>query len=212
MKEASSQQRYTIHGYDVTDTAYHTKYGTATYVRDYLGVEWPTPALPILPHPTVYTGDFNSHSTEWGYRVSDKAGDQLSQWANDNNFHLLYDQKKIGTFHSVHWKKGYSPDLCFVTCDDEHQPLPTTRTIEPHLPNSQHRPSIITIGLDIPTISSMPKPRWNFRKANWLEFTKSIAESSNRIPPRSENYQRFCKLIITKSTRSTKIIHPMLDK
>ena len=112
VKEASSPQRYTIHGYDMTDATYHPKYGTATYVREDLnarsvvvdshqsnsyvsvievsgitvvniykppGVEWPTPALPILPHPTVYTGDFNSHNTEWGYRVSDKAGDQLSQ-------------------------------------------------------------------------------------------------------------------------------------
>ena len=84
--------------------------------------------------------------------------------------------------------------LCHVTCDDEHQPLPTTRNIEPHFPNNQHRPSIITIGLDVPTISSVQKPRWNLRKANWPEFGKSIAESINRIPPRSENYQRFCKL------------------
>ena len=121
------------------------------------GVEWPTPALPILPHPAIYTGDFNSHSTEWGYRVSDKAGDQLSQWANDNSLHLLYDPKQKGTFHSARWKKDYSPDLCLVTCDDEHQPLPTTCTIAPHFPNSQHRPSIITIGLDIPTISSVQK-------------------------------------------------------
>ena len=84
-----------------------------------------------------------------------------------------------------------------ITCDDEHQPLPTTLTIEPHLPNIQHRPSIITIGLDKPTISSEPKPRWHFRKANWPEFTKSIDESINRIPPRSENYQ----LIITKDKK-----------
>ena len=68
-----------------------------------------------------------------------------------------------------------------ITCDDEHQPLPTTLTIEPYFPNSQHRPIIITIGLDIPTISSVPKLCWNFRKANWPEFTKSIAESINRI-------------------------------
>ena len=165
------------------------------------GVEWPTPAPPILPHPAVYTGDFNSHSTEWGYRVSDKAGDQLSQWANDNSLHLLYDPTQKDTFHSARWKKDYSPDICFVTCDDEHQPLPTTRTIEPYFPNSQHRPSIITIGLDIPTISSVQKPRWNFRKANWPEFAKSIAESINHIPPRSENYQPFCKLVITNAKK-----------
>ena len=50
--------------------------------------------------PIGPTGDFNSHSTEWGYRVSDKAGEQLSQWANDNSFHILYDQKQSGSHHS----------------------------------------------------------------------------------------------------------------
>ena len=45
----------------------------------------------------------------------------------------------------------------------------------------------------------MPKSRWNFRKANWPEFTKTIAEIINRISPRSENYQRFCKRVITKA-------------
>ena len=38
-------------------------------------------------------------------------------------------------------------------------------------------------------------------KKNWHEFGKSIAESINRIPPRSENYQRFCKLVITKAKK-----------
>ena len=84
-------------------------------------------------------------------------------------------------------------------------PLTTTpksdNTIDFHLSNSQHRPSIITIGLDIQTVSSVQKPRWNFRKANWPEFAKSIAGSINRIPPRSENYQRFCKLVITKAKK-----------
>ena len=36
VKEESSPQRYTIHGYDMTDATYHQKYGTATYVREYL--------------------------------------------------------------------------------------------------------------------------------------------------------------------------------
>ena len=165
------------------------------------GVEWPTPALLILPHPTEYTGDFNSHSTEWGYRVSAKAGDHLSQWANDKHLHLLYDPKQNDTFHSARWNKDYWLDICFVTCDDEHQPLPTTRTIEPHFPNSQHRPSIITIGLDIPTNSSVQKPRWNFLKGNRLELRKasmkvSIAyhrgvkttnASANLLSPRPNN-------------------------
>ena len=58
----------------VVDSHQSNSYVTATEVSGITvvniykppGVEWPTPALPILPHPTVYTGDFNSHSTEWG--------------------------------------------------------------------------------------------------------------------------------------------------
>ena len=34
VKEASSPQRHTIHGYDMTDVKYHPQYGTATYVRE----------------------------------------------------------------------------------------------------------------------------------------------------------------------------------
>ena len=34
VKEASSPQRYTIHGYDMIDATYHPKYGTATYVQE----------------------------------------------------------------------------------------------------------------------------------------------------------------------------------
>ena len=47
----------------------------------------------------------------------------------------------------------------------------------------------------------MQKPRWNFRKANWPEFTKIIAESINRIPPQSENNQSFCKRVIAKAKK-----------
>ena len=57
----------------------------------------------------------------------------------------------------------------------------------------------ITIGLDIPTMSSVQKPRWNFWKRNWPEFTKNVAESINRMSPRSGNYQRLRKLVITKA-------------
>jgi len=28
---------------------------------------WSTTVLPICQHPVIYIGDFNSHSTEWGY-------------------------------------------------------------------------------------------------------------------------------------------------
>jgi hypothetical protein len=79
-----------------------------------------------------------------------------------NNFYLVFDVKEIGTFHSGRWNKGYNPDLCFVTRDSEHRLLGTIRTVLPAFPPSQHRPVILNIGLQVPIIPSIPKPRWNF--------------------------------------------------
>ena len=116
--------------------------------------------------------------------------------------YCMTKNRRVHVFHSARWKKDYSTDICFVTCDDEHQPLPTNDTHHcTTFPKQPAQPSIITIGLDIPTISSVQKPCWKFRKANWPEFAKSIAESINRIPPRFENYQRFCKLLFTKAKK-----------
>jgi len=41
---------------------------------------WSTTVLPICQHPIVYIGDFNLHSTEWGYLSENKDGEALSNW------------------------------------------------------------------------------------------------------------------------------------
>ena len=79
----------------VIDSHQSNSYITAVEVSGITVVNIYKPPGVELPHPAVYNGDFNSHSTEWGYRVSDKAGDQLSQWANDNTLHLLYDPNQL---------------------------------------------------------------------------------------------------------------------
>lgn len=35
-------------------------------------------------------------------------------------------------------------------------------------PKSQHSPIMIYYGLQIPLVRSIPKPRWNFQKADWI--------------------------------------------
>jgi exonuclease III len=38
---------------------------------------WNNPPLCVLKHPTIYIGDFNSHSLHWGYDRDDNNGEIL---------------------------------------------------------------------------------------------------------------------------------------
>ena len=90
--------RFTITGFDLVSYKLHAKHGRATYVRgniteaahvvstpfrDVIRVggyhvanvykppseRWDSAnVLPVLPHPSVFIGDFNSHHPDWGYK------------------------------------------------------------------------------------------------------------------------------------------------
>ncbi|XP_046862756.1 uncharacterized protein LOC124456329 [Xenia sp. Carnegie-2017] len=135
---------------------------------------WPSPPLPHISHPTVVTGDFNRHHLDWGYRTNNTAGEDISTWTLQNNMHLLFDPREKGTFFSARWQREYSTDLIFVSKDNDDIPLYSSRQVLGSFPKSQHRPLLITIGLNIPITPSLPKPRWNFQKANWSDFNKPI--------------------------------------
>jgi hypothetical protein len=130
-------------------------------------VSWEQQILPILKHPAVYTGDFNSHHTDWDYEHIDEDGERLSEWASNNDLVLINDPKQRRTFHSARWNRDYSPDLCWVSSLAGH-PQPATVTVLEDFPHSQHRPMITYLGLRLPTIHSVHKPRWSFRKAEFL--------------------------------------------
>jgi len=63
-------------------------------------------------------------------------------------------------------------------------------------PHSQHRPSVIHIGLQLPIIRGVQRRRWNIRKADWASYTLATERSIPPIPVNSisveESYQRFC--------------------
>jgi len=215
--------RYTIGGFDLISSTLDAKFGRATYVRsdvtdasplstsgfcDVIQVgrfkianvykppsaNWNNDMLPILEHPAVYVGDFNSHHPEWGYPDPDKDGELLVEWASNNDFTLTHDAKQRGTFHSARWQKDYSPDLCWVTAIGDH-PQPANQTVLDDFPHSQHRPLLIHIGLQLPIIHSSSKKRWNFRKANWDlyrdKMERSIVAIPSRCIPIEEAYRRF---------------------
>ena len=56
---------------------------------------------PVLPHPAVLVGDFNSHHTDWEYQEADLNGESLQKWALNSDYLLLHDAKQRGTFHSA---------------------------------------------------------------------------------------------------------------
>lgn len=178
--------RFNIQGFDLVSYALHSKHGRAMYVRsditeaahvvstkhcDVIRVggfhianvykppseQWDSPSpFPLLPHPSVLVGDFNSHHPDWGYQDSNPDGDQLQNWASYNDFHLIHDSKQRGTFRSARWQHDFSPDLCWISAVGGH-PQPASCTVLNDFPHSQHRPSVIHIGLQLPIIKSIEK-------------------------------------------------------
>jgi hypothetical protein len=126
--------------------------------------------LPRCQNPGVYIGDFNAHSTEWGYSSEDEDGERLVNWSQINRTFLIYDAKQGGTFDSGGWGTTTSPDLCFATSDETGQPLVTTHIILNKFPKSQHRPVVLDIGITYPRIKKPELPRWNLREANLIKF------------------------------------------
>ena len=62
-------------------------------------------------------------------------------------------------------------------------------------PHSQHRPSVIHIGLQLPIIRGVQRRRWNFREADCASYTLATEHSIPLIPVNisvEESYQRFC--------------------
>jgi hypothetical protein len=161
---------------------------------------WPTGTLPVNAHPATYVGDFNSHHTQWKYRKNNEDGERLVNWAEDHNMHLVFDAKDRGSFRSAAWKRDSNPDLCFVSSENNKW-VPCTRKILSDFPHSQHRPAIIAIGIKIPLITSFPRPRWNFQKANWSAFSRDLDRCLGWIPPKGENYSRFVGAVISTAKK-----------
>lgn len=123
-------------------------------------------------------------------------------WNEAEGIKLVHDAKQKGTFHSARWNRAYNLDLCFISTERNGASLPTQRRVLGDFPNSQHRPVVIEVGYQIQTIKSIPKPRWNFQKADWISFTKNIDDSIRWIPPSSRNYSRFPKLVINSAKKT----------
>lgn len=158
--------------------------------------------LPRFENPSIVLGDFNSHHTLWGYDDIDQDGTNLVDWMTREDYVLLHSATVPGTLMSRRWNRTYSPDLCFLSKDLNGHTIPATRRILKVFPNSQHRPIIINVGMQLPMIRADKNNKWNFNKANWESFSQIVDRTAQRIPAHPHNYDRFAGLMITAAKKA----------
>lgn len=98
----------------------------------------------------------------------------LQEWIALHNLELIYNAKDMGTFRSARWCKDYTPDLSITSRNSLDDLTIATRHILGDFSHSQHRPVLLEYGLKVPLIRSLQKPRWNFRKAKWVEYANKL--------------------------------------
>ena len=140
----------------------------------------------------IAIGDFNSHNTIWGYTQNNKDGETVEEWALNNNMAIVHNAKDKPSFMSARWRRGYNPDLAFVSSR-----LHTNfeKTVNDPIPKSQHRPITLDVKPAIGSLDSKPIPRFNFRKAKWEDFTPELDSRISTIKAQAENYEDFQKLV-----------------
>lgn len=79
--------------------------------------------------------------------------------------------------------------------------MPVERKVAGDFPHSQHRPVILNVGVSIPVVRSTPRPRWNFKKANWDQYAQKLDQCIRFIPPEPENYNRFIGAVISAANK-----------
>eukprot|EP00057_Strongylocentrotus_purpuratus_P002687 XP_003725025.1 PREDICTED: RNA-directed DNA polymerase from mobile element jockey-like [Strongylocentrotus purpuratus] len=132
----------------------------------------------------VIIGDFNSHSTSWGYEETNEDGDLAEAWAEAHHLDLIHDAKLPHSFNSCRWKKGYNPDLSF-----------TSERISEPIPHSQHRPIIVDITAAVVPQRVPLRRRFNFRKADWEQFAIDLDEVLSDLDPVPANYDQFVRTV-----------------
>ena len=157
--------------------------------------------LPTLGHrnlPHIVIGDFNSHSTTWGYSTTDDDGNAVEQWADSCRLTLIHNAKLPKSFNSARWKKGYNPDLIFASSNIAN--MCDKSVLEP-IPHTQHRPICVRVN---PVIVAQPaafRRRFNLRKADWNGYSTELDTLLEDVDPIPENYGRFIELMRVTSRK-----------
>jgi len=142
--------------------------------------------------PNIVIGDFNSHSSSWGYKETNNDGKVVEIWAQGEDMVLIHDNKLLPFFNSGRWKKGYNSDLIFVS---ESFSQLCTNKLRNSIPNTQHRPIIYQIE-DVVRPNTAPfQRRYIFMKAQWSLFSEALDSSIENLEPLPEHYESFVEKV-----------------
>ena len=140
----------------------------------------------------VIIGDFNSHSTELGYRSTNDDGTLVERWCDVNCLTLIHDPKLPKSFNSARWKQSYNPDLSFVSTSIAHQ---CEKQVWEVIPKTQHSHIAIKIKAAVSPQEVPFRRRYNLEKAVWEGFVKSVDMGITDIVPTPDNNGSFVDLI-----------------
>ena len=128
-----------------------------------------------LPHPFLLCLDANAHHPEWGSPYSDSRGEHLSEWIEDHSLVLLNTGaptyiSPMGTYSHI--------DLTICTPE-----LASILQWSPYhdLMGSDHYPLQITTELQHHYVDR--PPRYNFQKADWARFNRTLVLPKQRLSP-----------------------------
>ena len=105
---------------------------------------------------------------------------------------LLHNTKDKPSFSSARWKRGYNPGLAFVSSNHFQN---FEKFVGDPIPRSQHRPIIVQMRPVIKPIKTKPKQRFNFRKADWDNFSSELDSTVSAIDAEPKNYNDFKELV-----------------
>ena len=165
---------------------------TSVYKPPASEFEWPSLPERCRRPLHLVISDFNSHSTAWGYEQNDCNGDLVEAWAEASNFSLIHDAKQPKSFDSARWKRGYNPDVAFLSTMIASM---CQRGELVPIPRIQHRPITITIRSPVTATHCPFRRRFNLKKANWSKFTNEIDQAIANIPAHPNHCNDFVDLV-----------------
>ena len=159
--------------------------------------------LPSLGHRNlshIVIGDFNSHSTTWGYTITDNEGEAVEQLADACDITLIHDVDLPKSFNSARWKKGYNPDL--ILASDSIANMCKKSVTDP-IPHTQHRPICVSVQH---VVGPQPTPFrrcFNLRKADWKATQQNSITALKESHPIQlpSNYNRLVENVRVASRR-----------
>nr|CDS26385.1 pol protein [Hymenolepis microstoma] len=141
-------------------------------IREYIKNR-PNFALLNIFHKTMVLGDFNAHSTRWGYKNKNTAVKEIEDILNSSLLEPIYSHENPATY--LHYNgTETTPDLFLVS--SEISELTQRKVIDDA--GSSHKPIIASI-----TVTSKSRIRkMPTKKADWCKFKNLLEPELNASP------------------------------